>query len=345
MMILILQIVWLIECQIVNGNAAPADQATLFLPGAHLQLLIGAIILTRVPFYAKLMIISGLVIYAQLRITSSVDNIKSATWLTAIFYLILVNFFLGHERFRAKKNKSKGTLQKKFEFLVNELIPSGIIIIRDQHVIFYNKNCERLLGVQEAKDIEERLQELNLLPKKGLAQCLSVSEALETGTPASRRKTDKPPVSKEIASSGKEKSLFLKNLASTYNEKKISINLLQFETFYNVDVALGIKGAEGKVPGTDPFRTKALEFKVGDIIWEEKPSKLVIINDNELIENLKEAKQEIIYKDRMLATVSHDLRSPLNGIIGALQLASQQIDGFEERQMCVILFYFALNLY
>ncbi|CAD8173097.1 unnamed protein product [Paramecium pentaurelia] len=57
------------------------------------------------------------------------------------------------------------------------------------------------------------------------------------------------------------------------------------------------------------------EIRVLHCIWENKHSILVIMNDISEKIRLKHLKELDQYKDRLLATVSHDLKTPLNGMM------------------------------
>jgi signal transduction histidine kinase len=52
---------------------------------------------------------------------------------------------------------------------------------------------------------------------------------------------------------------------------------------------------------------------------------LLVINDKSALKRINILKETANYKDNLLATVSHDLRTPLNGIIGMISVAMQKI--------------------
>ena len=64
------------------------------------------------------------------------------------------------------------------------------------------------------------------------------------------------------------------------------------------------------------------------MIWENEVALISVLHQNQMIERVKELKQQAEYKDRLLATVSHDLRTPLNGIIGMIIVTIEMIEDF-----------------
>jgi K+-sensing histidine kinase KdpD len=64
-----------------------------------------------------------------------------------------------------------------------------------------------------------------------------------------------------------------------------------------------------------------LEIKISNIFWEKKQALMIIVSENKILQRLKDLNEQAAYKDRLLATVSHDLRTPLNGITGMISLA------------------------
>jgi hypothetical protein len=61
------------------------------------------------------------------------------------------------------------------------------------------------------------------------------------------------------------------------------------------------------------------------LMGEKKNSLMIMMYENKIIKNIKELNCQSEYKDRLLATVSHDLRTRLNGIIGIIHLAMEKI--------------------
>ena len=70
---------------------------------------------------------------------------------------------------------------------------------------------------------------------------------------------------------------------------------------------------------------KDIEIKINNISWENKNSLMIIMSENKILKNIQELKEQAEYKDKLLATVSHDLRTPLNGIIGMINLTMEEM--------------------
>jgi len=62
------------------------------------------------------------------------------------------------------------------------------------------------------------------------------------------------------------------------------------------------------------------DVKIGKIHWQNQNAFLILMSDITAAKLVKQLKELDEYKDRLLATVSHDLRTPLNGLVGILGL-------------------------
>lgn len=67
------------------------------------------------------------------------------------------------------------------------------------------------------------------------------------------------------------------------------------------------------------------EVKVQKINWQTKDSILILLHDRTPIKNLEKMKEINAYKDQLLANVSHDLRTPLHGIMSILEMSLERI--------------------
>lgn len=58
-------------------------------------------------------------------------------------------------------------------------------------------------------------------------------------------------------------------------------------------------------------------------VWSNKDSFLIVLQDVTEIEQNKKLKEIDQYKDRLLGSVTHDLRTPLNCIITLLEVSEE----------------------
>lgn len=64
----------------------------------------------------------------------------------------------------------------------------------------------------------------------------------------------------------------------------------------------------------DYYKSIFYDVKIADCIWEGKRSVILIVNDISEKYKVQHLKEIDHYKDNLLATVSHDLKTPLNGM-------------------------------
>lgn len=75
-----------------------------------------------------------------------------------------------------------------------------------------------------------------------------------------------------------------------------------------------------------------LEIKIARTFWCSRPIRIALISENPLIEIVLKSRKEIIYKNRLLATVSHDLRTSLNGASSLLEIAREMLQDQEDKE-------------
>ena len=59
---------------------------------------------------------------------------------------------------------------------------------------------------------------------------------------------------------------------------------------------------------------------------------MIIISENKILQRIRHLNEQAAYKDKLLATVSHDLRTPLNGIIGMTNMARDSVEDVTVRK-------------
>ena len=75
----------------------------------------------------------------------------------------------------------------------------------------------------------------------------------------------------------------------------------------------------------DPDTTTYYEIKLRQVLWENKCAYAILLNDvsdKQMVVALRMADKQ---KDRVIATLSHELRTPINGILGLLEMVKARI--------------------
>ena len=65
---------------------------------------------------------------------------------------------------------------------------------------------------------------------------------------------------------------------------------------------------------------QALSVSKKRIYFEEGYSWLIVLKDLRLFRDLEESQHKIKYKGMLMATITHDMRTPVNSILGMLQI-------------------------
>ena len=78
------------------------------------------------------------------------------------------------------------------------------------------------------------------------------------------------------------------------------------------------------------------DLKLCQILWQNEKAFLILMLDISAVKQVKKLKELDAYKDQLLATVSHDLRTPLNGLIGVLEILMEKIHDQEHKKMLKI---------
>jgi len=115
-------------------------------------------------------------------------------------------------------------------------------------------------------------------------------------------------------------SLTISNESDNIDEiKKPSLNPLSTE---NEDLL-----KEKEIEGNSESRVKYYELKVAKILWNDKMCLLILLSDMTKSKQIIELKNIDKHRNQLLATISHDLRTPLNGVIGMINATLNEIIG------------------
>ena len=169
-----------------------------------------------------------------------------------------------------------------FKDLIENVLPSSIVIIKDGETLFRNEETFNILS----------------LPEKNRSFVLPALESIlimDNGSDINNRNTD----------------------YTLKDALRQSYDLAQSNEKENIWLYGVYHSEAGEI--------KDLEIKIRKIHWERKSAVMIVSSVNHYLLRLKIMNEQAEYKDRLLATVSHDLRTPLNGIMGMISMALEVI--------------------
>lgn len=82
---------------------------------------------------------------------------------------------------------------------------------------------------------------------------------------------------------------------------------------------------QSSIPGKNTSEDSFFNIKFGRIHWQNEEAFLILLSDISAMKLVHKLKELDAYKDQLLATVSHDLRTPLNGLKGILELLAGRL--------------------
>ena len=118
--------------------------------------------------------------------------------------------------------------------------------------------------------------------------------------------------------------------------KEIDINGINLLVFIGDEEENSFKNFHTSNPYSAENEENLFDFQTGRISWQNEPAFLILMSDISAVKMVKKLKELDSYKNRLLATVSHDLRTPLNGIIGIIEILFGKIQEKELRKLLKI---------
>ena len=251
--------------------------------------------------------------------------------------LVIITSYLNEKSYRELfhyRKRDEASLSQ-YQHLIKRVIPSSILIVRKGKVVFYNQESCRLLNMRSGSKLEERLSEIKIVerPKEteNATSCNTYNvNILERLIPL------------ETCNAS---SLNLKDLIM--DEKIHSRFICGFESFSGV-LKFSNNNTKESLNETNnsSHHDRYFDIKICNLAWEGSEALILILSENFLTHHMNYLREQARYKDKLLATVSHDLRTPLNGVIGILELAMEGLLDPQLKKRLIIfttLFFYLFN--
>ena len=230
-------------------------------------------------------------------------------------FLLYADQKLSGKEFRGFQNQR--TLKKRWKDFVKCSMPLPLLIVdKSLNVRFYNDSFKTTFGLQNYQSSQGHSQILELLNSTYVDKN---SLPMFTGTNASPRIRPVEELQVEthstlIQSCDSRNSFTLKTL-------------LSLEEVKNFSFQEGIKINHCKIYNFQSRTTDVLEYelRLNTITWKNDGCFLLMFQDTTIVQLNEKLKQINMYKDMLLATVSHDLRTPINGMLNVLDTIEPDI--------------------
>ena len=192
---------------------------------------------------------------------------------------------------------------KTFQHLIDEVLPNPIIIrkVKDFSICFFNKAIVQMLLPFEGSQSKDKIRK-------------SLVEKMQSMKVVGEKEVDELSFNSLLTNFDEELMQNMKKgIQSDLIQKKIVFPITITEIPSPLETQtlnLNTKYEEGE---------KYFDVKIQKIIWQNEQCFMIILNDISSIISLSKFKDIDVYKNRLLATVSHDLRTPINGMLGMIE--------------------------
>ena len=221
--------------------------------------------------------------------------------------------------------------------LMKTIMPSPVFIFDPQknQMIFENNPALQFLSRNSANSQQG---ELSPFSRKGSLQdldghCLELDNLLKNFLLIGEKDN------KNVESFGEVPNLLQKYYENSMNLSLISDFSSQNVPFFTLNVMLPSKTPEddSKFHHLENLKHKRFyEIKALKIFWEKTVCLLLIFTETTDSFRVSELLNLDLYKNQLLASVTHDLRTPLNGLTGMLEMAISRISDPEISQNLIL---------
>ena len=289
---------------IVEGMRANNDSVVVILSMISLNFGMNCIIYFN---YSWLIFISANVaLYSHIMIrVFSVSDWQPEKYLKLVHIMIINGGISYYIEYTSRKNyynlHNSNEFLKTFQHLIYEILPTPIVLrkVKDFSICFANKAIEQLLDPDECQS-EEKI-------KNSLADKMQIMK---------------------VVNEKEETDTTLESILNNFDEELIKIlktedqrNLIQKKIFLPAPTKISSRPETQTLNLNNKAEegNKYFDVKIQKIMWQNEQCFMIILTDITSIVSLSKFRDIDVYKNRLLATVSHDLRTPINGMLGMIE--------------------------
>ena len=281
------------------------NYSQFILAGLYIQAQHNILMASRIRMTLFIPTLLGANLYLEFRIHNFLN--EKSIKIPLLNVLLLIFFNLNTIWGNKTKEKEQSTREKQSVFtigleeegLIKEHLPYGFLIISDNKISFMNKKISDLFEVEgDIKKLEETLDswELNTLeevkdadgvPKLELQGLnIKIQDLCNFST---KKESDSYRVDTE---------------SESMLEGSVSNKTLSNDFYNNASTKLFLSQ---KIP-SNAGSPKNFEIKIVSWLNEGVVKKIIFFNEEPYLQKMIQAKTDQVYKDKLIATVSHDLR-------------------------------------
>lgn len=260
-------------------------------------------------------------VYADMMIRVFNDSDWQPEKYLKFIQITIVNVFISYYIEKSTRRNylalyNSNEFAKTFQHLIDEVLPTPIIIkkVKDFSICFYNKAIIQMMKPDITKSSQPKptKKEIDIKIKQVINEKMQMMKINEKQEDEQNLKNILDHFDEELLKQ-KEKNLLL----DTFLQKKILLPKSQIFSFDEKN--------NFTIDNHRDEEDKYFDVKIQKILWQNEECFMIIFTDITSIISLAHLKDIDIYKNRLLATVSHDLRTPINGMMGMIETVSNDL--------------------